>query len=588
MALPFEDNAKEYEPSQVWYGGTPMQSSASEIAKMNEDAEAERNTTPAGWAWEEDGELIELNPFQLKKLFNKLDEKKAFDKILPMGFLKTKDYVTGKYRSATKEDVDEVSYPLPEIPERFLDISTGGEKEPLDEKSLLQKDLPYYQKQLPLVENNKFHFPTFNEMTDWLVTPSDPINSEDNPFYRMWREENEKGDKADKKKLADLERATKIYGIEADKNAWEAVKQYNENEQPKPLHWLGENLDLFDFLTAPVGVGLAPAKALAKMGPITRLLAETGIQSGLEAAHSGIEGENAGVGALTGGLSAIVPGIGGAVQGHRLLAKNVPNDKNIIAQGLSWMGEDASPEIKGEIARRITYPTITDKPLLTISNIDKEINRRIPENLTRTIGDPDVVRMGNRRITSQPSITSKERAEIPHEWEFTDLPDEAYELGFEPELKESFTHDIRDLIKEIPELSMFDRTARKEFNSFKVGEGGVSNVEQRIMDEIPDREYVTLPDLVKALNRFKPQNKAEIVLKERLLSKLGQIKFTPKGVITKSAPMLPAWEETVKNLTGQGKLSAFHNILNAPFREIERDALREGPISNILGVNNND
>lgn len=565
-----------------------MQSSASEIAKMNEDAEAERNTTPAGWAWEEDGELIELNPFQLKKLFNKLDEKKAFDKILPMGFLKTKDYVTGKYRSATQEDVDEVSYPLPEIPDRFLDISTGGEKKPLDEKSLLQKDLPYHQRQLPLVENNEFHFPTFNEMTDWLVTPSDPINSEDNPFYRMWRDENLKGDKADKKKLADLERATKIYGIEADKNAWEAVKQYNENEQPKALNWLGENLDLFDFLTAPVGVGLAPAKALAKMGPIARLIAETGIQTGLEAAHSGIEGENPAVGAVTGGLSAIVPGIGGAVQGNRLLAKNVPNDKNIISQGLSWMGEDASPEIRGQIARRITYPTITDKPLLTISNIDKEINRRIPENLTRTIGDPDIVRMGNRRITSQPNITSKERAEIPHEWEFTNLPDEAYELGFEPELKESFTHDIRDLIKEIPESPMFDRTARKEFNTFKVGEGGISNVEQRIMDEIPDREYVTLPDLVKALNRFKPQNKAEIVLKERLLSKLGQIKFTPEGVVKKSAPMLPAWEETVKNLTGQGKFSAFNNILNAPFRELERDVLREGPIRNILGVNNND
>lgn len=462
--------------------------------------------------------------------------------------------------------------------------------------------------------SEQFKFPTFQEITDWMVRPGGLltssrerfINDPDlNPYKKMWKEKKDNSADEDSEEMKNLEHQAAIYGTEAEKNFNEALKYYNENEQPAALNFLGENLDVFDLATIPVGLGAAaklgkygvtaPVKALSKMGPKSRLAAETAMQGGLEGLHSGIEGENVAGGAATGAASNLALGGAGRVFGFggkvlkRLTDGPVPKskkvpDSEIFEQAMGLMDKDASRALRGRISEEIAYPTIKDEPLLSPADIEAEINRRIPENIPRglqgivesdlpQVTGPNQVRLGDPKLTGAP--LEGLRSTYPTEMNVFNVPESG--------LKESWiTDDLRGSIDKLySELA--PNTAREELTTLKPGKEGLSDVEKRILDKIPDVEYVTLPDLVKALNNFKPKNRAEAILKNRLLNGLGTTNVRVKPgtkyeleATTKSAPLIPDWEKTIEPRSGWGWSNWFNSRYNVPVKWLERDVVREG------------
>ena len=581
MALPFETGTPK-NPEEEWNKSI---SGIEEHGEQNiiDKAADERDLSPSGWVWENNGRITQLTPPMLKKILYKADKKKMMDEVLNSGHLKTIDYPSGKYRVATKEDVEGVSYPLPELPQSHLEISSAEAKP------------------------EQFKFPSFNDMTDWWVKPGGLfgshldsfINNPDlNPYKKMWQDKKDDGADENSEEMKNLERQAKLYGMEAEKNFNEALKYYKENEQPAALNYIGENFDAFDLATAPLSfAGVAgklgkfganaPVKLLSKMGPKTRLGTEAALQSGLEGAHSGIEGENVAVGALGGGLSTLLPGAVGALRAGKLLKNSKLGDKGIMEQALGLMDEDASKGIRGrlddakgirgKISEGIAHPPIKDRPLLSPADIDAEINKRIPENIQRGLNQhgklespyPEIVRLGDPRLTN--ATLEGPRSSYPTEW---------HQIGPEDfDLKESWiTDDLRKTIADMyPEMSARG-VKRKDLISFKPGKEGITDVEKRIVDELPDVEDITLSDLLKALNEFKPKNHSESILKNRLLNNLGTTEIGIKPgtkhelqITHKSAPMIPDWEKTIEPSTGWG----WWNILNDEAFNMPKDLLRE-------------
>lgn len=609
MALPFEDDEKYHVPQEyetdknkyvvnAWDNGVPSLFKANEVARDAIEREAEERTnSKPGWRLNLDGEYEDLTYGVLKELLKNVDSEHMMDDLLGSGVLQVVDYASSstdkpRYRIATREDIEEVPYERPELPASHLDVSTMTKEE-------LEKP---------------FKFPTVNEITDWMVKPGDFISTYDNPFYKMLKEEEEK-ENPDKTRLENLEKMAVIYGQEAEKNFDEALKYYHDNEQNAVSKYIGDNVDLFDLGTMALlpgataaGIKFAPyktAKMFSKLTPKTRLLGDAALQTGLEATHAGIEGENPVYGGLTGLVSTAVPGGVGTFKASRAL-KKAPNDPEIMEQALGLMRGDKekiisrkaapggvkrsgkyainaevttpklSPDLQQKIAREVVFPKRKDYSLLTDADINQEINRMFPENLKRGVvgefddGMPQEVRLGSRVITPQTTVTPKERLQLPQEWK--KIPDEALAAGFSPEPKESFIHDIRSEISKIPGEERWNHTPRKEFSSFRIGKGGMSDVERRIVDELPDREYVSVADVVKALNEFKPANEAERVLKTRLLDTMGSLEFA-KGKVKVNRPVMENWEKTVENMTGLGGL---YGLYNSPFKQTMMDATRLG------------
>lgn len=547
------------------------------VQNMIEEAVTQRDLGPSGWGIKRNGKVVPLNNTELRKTLNDADQK-GMNKLLKSGRLMKWDSI-GDFIPATKEDVEGYPYLRPELPQSQLEISSA---------------------------ETGFKFPSFNDITDWMVRPGGLltssrerfINDPDlNPYKKMWQKKKDDGADENSEEMKNLERQAAIYGTEAEKNFNEALKNYNENEQPAALNFLGENLDVFDLATAPfsfAGIAgklgkygvTAPVKLLTKMGPKTRLGAEAALQTGLEAGHSAIEGENPVVGALGGGLSTLLPGAVGALRGGRLLKKSKLDDQGIMEQALGLMEDDASRGIRGrlnasrgvrgKVAEGIAHPSYSDSPLLSPADIDAEINKRIPANIQRGLQQgnveslyPESVRLGDPRLT----YTSLEgpRSSYPTEWA---------QVGPEEfDLKESWiTDDLRKTIEDMyPEMSARG-VKRKDLTSFKPGKEGITDVEKRIVDELPDVEDITLSDLLKALNEFKPKNQSESILKNRLLNKLGTTEVVRKPgekygleIIHRSAPMIPDWEKTIEPRTGWG----WWNLLNNEAFNLPKDLLRE-------------
>lgn len=536
------------------------------VQNMIEEAVTQRDLGPSGWGIKRGDKAVPLTNTELRKTLHDADQK-GMNKLLKSGRLMTTFGPTGELVPATKEDVENYPYLRPELPQSQLEISSS---------------------------EAGFKFPSFNDITDWMVRPGGLltssrerfINDPDlNPYKKMWQKKKDDGADENSEEMKNLERQAAIYGTEAEKNFNEALKNYNENEQPAALNFLGENLDVFDLATAPfsfAGIAgklgkygaTAPVKLLSKMGPKTRLGAEAAFQSGLEAAHSGIEGENAGVGALGGGLSTLLPGAVGALRGGRLLKKSKLDDQGIMEQALGLMDKDASRGIRGRISEGIAHPSVKDSPLLSPADIDAEINKRIPENIQRGVNVveseyPEIVRLGDPRLTY--TTLEGPRSSYPTEW---------HQVGPEDfDLKESWiTDDLRKTIADMyPEMSARG-VKRKDLISFKPGKEGITDVEKRIVDELPDVEDITLSDLLKALNEFKPKNHSESILKSRLLNNLGTTEIGIKPgtraeleITHKSAPMIPDWEKTIEPRTGWG----WWNILNDEAFNMPKDLLRE-------------
>lgn len=559
------------------------------VQNMMEEAVVARDLGPSGWGIKGKNKIIPLTPTELKRTLNYAHEK-GMDKLINSGRLLTTLGPTGELVPATKEDVEDYPYLRPELPQTHLEISSS-EAEP-----------------------EQFKFPSFNDMADWMVRPGGFLvssqekfinDTERNPYKKMWQDKKDDGADENSEEMKNLERQATIYGMEALKNFDEALKQYNENEQPAALHWLGENLDAFDLATAPVGVGLAPVKALAKMGPIARLGAETAIQAGLEGAHSGIEGEDVGFGMTGGAASTLAPagvgyllrGVGkgiGKVAGKKATTPKFTN-KEINEQAFMYR-DGASPEMDRRIVREITYPS--NRPMFTTKEINADIDARIPENIQRglqldkttkigpiTLSNmespyPEIVRLGDRRITH--TSLDGPRDTYPTEW---------HRVGPEDfELKESWiTDDLRTTIADMyPELSA-KGVKRGDLDSFVVGKDGVSSVEKRILDELPDVDEVTLSDLIKAINRFKPNDEYELLLKHRLLNKLGttEIRFNrgptkyELGFESKHtpAPYIPDWEKLVEPRSGWwdlvGARGSLYPLIKRSATQFGRDAARE-------------
>lgn len=413
---------------------------------------------------------------------------------------------------------------LPEIPQDQLDISTS---------------------------TNQFNFPTFQEMTDWMVTPGDFINTYDNPYYAMWMEENAKGPEADSAKVANLEKQAIIYGQEAEKNFKENLKYYNENEQPAALNWLGENLDAFDLATAPISTGLAPAKVLAKMGPLARVGAEAALQAGLEGGHSALEGEDVALGAVTGGLAGLVPGAAPALWNEASinLKKAIPSIKLKEKQAMRReILKQAEPLMKGDKQLEKTVKSrlnrMKDGPLMTEADELAFIDRNMPYNGGYFLGD----------IRDPRGIMTQK--------------------GFES--------DLLDRI--MSHGSMLEQTGnfpKGELKSFFPSQStGESPLYGKILDMLPERfdewgnRIYNYDDVMNALRKWNPSNASEDYLKTMLINDyaFGPSVKAPASVerggniTTLMAPRDKMFEE----YPGLG-LAGLQGLYNAP-----SDVLREG------------
>ena len=241
----------------------------------------------------------------------------------------------GSRKSAQKPE-------LKEIPQRDLDISTATAEE---------------------LKGEGFKFPSFNEMTDWLAKEWYMVGN--NPYIQMWTDET---DPEKKKQLYDQ---AVIYQHEMEKNAEEAAKDYNKNEQSGVASWLGENLDMFDALTSWASLGLLGPVKIAKMGPLARTVGEAGLQAGLEGLHSGIEGESVAGGAVAGGLSGLAP-----------IVPAFKENKNQAAR--REILKPAEPLMKGDKGVEKTVKSrlnkMSDKPLMTEAEETAYLKRNIPES----------------------------------------------------------------------------------------------------------------------------------------------------------------------------------------------------------------
>lgn len=581
----FEETPMTYE--DMWKQDTAdlAKAAANSIQGMKETAERdmrdavekaaeERDLAPSGWVWSESDQNIELTPPQLKKVLYKIHKKGAQGQVIDAGVLRIAN-PDGSYRAATLRDINEYPYPRPEIPQEELDVSQATLEEP------------------------QFKFPSVNDMTDAAAKLYLKGWATSNPYMLGYLNE------TDPDKKEELWKIYNAYERASSRNIDELLRDYKENEQPAALNWIGENVDLFDLATIPVGLGAAaklgkygvtaPVKVLSKMGPKSRLAAETVMQGGLEGLHSGIEGENVAGGAATGAASNLALGGAGRVFGFggkvlkRLADGPVPKstkvpDSEIFEQAMGLMDKDASKTLRGRISEEIAYPTIKDEPLLSPADIEAEINRRIPENLPRglqgivasdlpPVPGPNQVRLGDPKLTGAP--LEGLRSTYPTEMNVFNVPESG--------LKESWiTDNLRGSIEELySELA--PRTAREELTTLKPGKEGLSDVEKRILDKLPDVEYITLPDLIKALNNFKPKNRTEAILKNRLLNGLGTTNVRVKPgtkyeleSVTKSAPVIPDWEKTIEPRSGWGWSNWFNSRYNVPVKWLERDVVREG------------
>lgn len=349
---------------------------------------------------------------------------------------------------------------------------------------------------------DQFKFPTFQEMSDAIARVW--YEAGNNPYLYMWMDE------TDPEKKKQLERQAEIYQKEMEKNSREAVKDYNENEQGAVANWLANNLDAFDLATSPISAGLAPAKFLAKAGPLARLGMEAGIQAGLEGTHAGIEGENVLGGAAAGAASGLI-GLYPALKtrkGEGIISGALPSVKEYReAQKLrrELIGE-AEPYLSRNVPGTLFDPPVNlpikndetlrktikgrlnqmkDGPLVKESDIQDYITRTLPENAGSYFGD----------IRNDAGIITKE--------------------GFETQLN--------DIIRGFDETfgSEMPRGERRLFQpSQKNGEPPLLG---KILDMLPEKvdEYgrpiFEWEDYVNALLSWKPGTDSEKSLKNWLL-----------------------------------------------------------------------
>lgn len=501
MALPFEKSLAT--PEEEWNKSISGIEEHSE-QKMIDKAADERDLSPSGWVWENNGRITQLTPPMLKKILYKADKKKMMEDVLNSGHLKTIDYPTGEYRAATKQDVEEVSYPIPELPQSHLEISQMTPEE------------------MKEVYPDQFKFPTFQEMTDAVAKEWYKVGN--NPYIQMWSEE------TDPKKKKELEEQAKIYQAEMEKNADEAVKYYNENEQWAPTKWLAENLDAFDLATAPISAGLAPAKVLAKAGPLARLGMEAGIQAGLEGTHAGLEGESV-LGGAVGGAASGLLGLYPALKSNRGYGILPSISDYREAQKLRReLIREAEPFMKTDDVLNRTikskFGRMNDGPLLTEAEENAWLRRKIPKS-----GEyeyiPGDYRNPETGILESPGFESNLAKDIENFYYGT--PNESYYGGGIGRDGKYHGWSLKDSQK-IP------RGEKRPF--IPTEKNGYPPLYNTLLDLLPERvnpqgnPAYYWDDVVNAYLNWKPKTEAERSFRDKLLVDLlwsGETGKFPKG-----------------------------------------------------------
>lgn len=382
---------------------------------------------------------------------------------------------------------------LKEIPQRDLDISPATAEE---------------------LKGEGFKFPSFQDITDWAA--KEWYMAGNNPYIQMWTEE------TDPEKKKQLYKQAVVYQHEMEKNAEDAVKDYNKNEQSSVLGWLGENLDAFDLATSPVSLGVLGPVKIAKMGPLARTVGEAGLQAGLEGLHSGLEDESIAGGAVAGGLSGLVPVVP-AFKAN----KNQAARREILEQAeeLFQQDKDVATAVKGRLNR------MKDGPLMTEAENKAYVSRRIPESGAYEYVPADVIDETGRRLP-----------------------------GEETFINETITDVGNELTGKYP---------RGQLKSLKPTQStGEPPLLSTILDEIPERlDHQGNPafywsDVVKGINNWTPKNEPERILKGRLL----------KEYITDGNKLLPR-EKLLEEYPGLG-LSALQPLYNAT-ADISREGLKD-------------
>lgn len=431
--------------------------------------------------------------------------------------------------------VQEVEFP--EIPQKDLDISTATKEELAPEQ---------------------FKFPTFQDMSDALARGWYEVGN--NPYIYMWMDE------TDPVKKAQLERQAEIYQKEMEKNSREAVKDYNENEQSAPAKWLAENLDAFDLATSPISAGLAPAKMLAKYGPLARVGMETVLQGGIEGIHSGIEGENVAGGVIAGGLSGLVPGGAAALlseatvrRGRSLLPKIKFKEKQATRKEILEQAEDIMKRDKeaGDIIKS-RLNRMKDGPLMTGADEAAFVERNMPYKGGYFLGD----------IRDQGGILTQK--------------------GFESDLLDRIiSHG-----EQLAQTGNFPRGELKNF--FPSKSTGESPLYGKILDMLPERfdEWGNMiynyEDVLNAIRGWKPSNASEGYLKTMLMNDyaFGPNMMAPVERGGNVTTLLTPHEKLFEDYPGLG-LSALQPLYNAasdPTREAAIEDIYEGAGDAIKGL----
>lgn len=431
-------------------------------------------------------------------------------------------------------------------------MSRSPAKPRMQEQKAELKEIP--QNELDISTSKQFKFPSFNDITDWMVRPGGLLTSslegfindtERNPFKKTWQEKKDNGADENSEEMKNLARLATLYGIEAEKNYNEALKNYNENEQWAATKWLGENLDLFDLATSPVSLGLLGPLKIAKMGPLARAVGEAGLQAGLEGIHSGVEGENIAGGVVAGGLSGLVPGGASALLNEASvnMGKKIPsikfNDKQatrkeILEQAEEFMkqNKDIEKKIKGDLYHRGRLSRMKDGPLMTEAENKAYVESRIPES-------------------------------GPQEYVPADIRDESGKLIHSGE-ETSFNEIITDVGNDLT-----GRYSRGQLKSLKPTQAhGEPPLLSTILDEIPERldpqgnPAYYWSDVVRGINNWTPKNEPERILKNALLDEY----------ITEGNKLLPR-EKLLEEYPGLG-LAALQPYYNAA-ADISREGLKD-------------